>query len=116
MPPTVSDVFVYALDMKLAGKIAHFTATDLLVKDAMDAMSKHTSLFPHAVCEDWTFLDGALYFKEHLYVLEPAHQDLLCSLHCSLVRGHGRYFHTIPLIQHDYWGASGMQSSTALLC
>ena len=56
----------------MADKIAHFTATDPLVKDTIDAMYKHTSLFPYMVHEDWTFLDGTLYFKGRLYVLEPA--------------------------------------------
>jgi len=49
------------------------------------------------------FLDGALYYKSRLYVSEPARQDLVCSLHCSLAGGYGGYFHTVHLVQHDYW-------------
>ena len=80
-----SDVLICALDVELADKIAHFTATNLLVKDATDAMSKHSSLFLHAACKDWTFLNSALYYRSCLYILEPAQQDLVCFLHCSLV-------------------------------
>jgi len=99
MLPTFSDVLICALDVELADKIAH---TDLLVKDTTDAMSKHTSLFPCMARKDWTFLDGALYFKGHLYIPEPACQDLVCSLHCSSAGGHGSYFCTVYLVQHDY--------------
>jgi len=106
MLPTVSDVLIHALDVRLAERIADFTATDLLVKDAGDAMSQHASLFPCASCDDWMFLDSALYFKGHLYIPKPARQDLVHSLHYSLVGGHGRYFHTIHLFQHDYWWPS----------
>jgi len=103
MLPTVSDVLVRALDVWLAEQIANFTATDLLVQDARDTMSKHTSLFPRASFDDWTFVEGSLYFKECLYVPEPACQDLVCSLHCFLVGGHGRYFRTVHLVQCNYW-------------
>jgi len=72
MLPTVSDVLIYALDVRLAERIADFTATNPLVKDATDAMAKHSSLFPRAAHEDWTFLDSALYYKSCLYVPEPA--------------------------------------------
>ena len=104
MLPTISDVLICALNVELADKIAHFTVIDLLVWNATDTMSKHTFLFPHMACEDWTFLDGALYFKGRLYIPEPAYQDLVCSLpHCSPVGGHGSYFHTVHLVQCDYW-------------
>jgi len=55
---TVSDVLICALNVELANKIAHFTVTNSLVKDATDTMSKHTSLFLCMACKDWTFLDG----------------------------------------------------------
>ena len=72
MLPTVSDVLIHALDVRLAERIADFTVTDPLVKDATDAMAKHSSLFPRVACEDWTFLDSALYYKSHLCIPEPA--------------------------------------------
>jgi len=103
MLPSVSDVLIRALDVRLAKRIADFTATDPLVKDATDAMAKHSSLFPRAARDDWTFLDGALYYKSHLYVPEPARQELVHSLHCSQAGGHGRYFRTVHLVQRDYW-------------
>jgi len=103
MLPTVSDVLIRALDVRLAKRIANFTVTDLRVKDATNAMAKQSSLFPHTAREDWTFLDNALYYKSHLYVPAPARQDLVCSLHCSLAGGHGGYFCTVHLVQRDYW-------------
>ena len=106
MLPTVSNVLICALDVQLAEKIADFTVTDLLVKDATDAMAKHSSLFPHTVRDDWTFLNGALYYKSHLYVPEPAQQDLVHSLHCSPAGEHGGYFCTIHLVQCNYWWPS----------
>jgi len=72
MLPTVSDVLICALDVRLANRIAEFTATDPLVKDATDAMVKHSSLFPRTACDNWMFLDGALYYKGRLYIPEPA--------------------------------------------
>jgi len=101
--PTVSDVLIRALDVRLAERIANFTVTDLLVKDATNTMAKHSSLFPHVACEDWMFLDRALYYKSCHYISEPARQDLVCSLHCSLAGGHGGYFRTVHLVQCDYW-------------
>jgi len=103
MLPTVSDVLICALDVRLVEKIAKFTATNPLVQDTWNAMSKHTSLFPYASFNNWTFIKGSLYFKGHLYVPEPAQQDLVRSLHDSLAGGHGRYFCTVHLVQHDYW-------------
>ena len=52
MLPTVFDVLICALDVQLAERIADFTATDPLVKDATDAMAKHSSLFPCAAHDD----------------------------------------------------------------
>jgi len=72
MLPTVSDVLICALDVRLAERIAEFTTTNPLVKDATNAMAKHSSLFPRTAHDDWTFLDGVLYYKSHLYVPEPA--------------------------------------------
>jgi len=103
MLPSVSDVLIRALDVRLAERIAEFTATDPLVKDATDAMAKHSSLFPRAARDDWTFLDGALYYKSRLYVPEPAQQELVHSLHCSQAGGHGGYFRTVHLVQCNYW-------------
>jgi len=103
MLPTISDVLIRALDVRLAERIAEFTATDPLVKDATDAMAKHSSLFPRAARDDWMFLDGALYYKSRLYVPEPARQELVHSLHCSQAGGHGGYFRTVHLVQRDYW-------------
>ena len=99
---SVSDVLIHALDVRLAERIADFTVTDLLVKDALDAISQQTSLFPCASCDNWKFMEGSLYFKEHLYIPEPARQDLVCSLHCSPAGGHGGYFRTVHLVQRDY--------------
>jgi len=104
--PFVSNVLIRALDVQLAERIADFTVTNPLVKDATDTMAKHSSLFPCVAHEDWTFLDGALYYKSRLYIPEPARQDLVCSLHCSPVEEHGSYFRTVHLVQHDYWWPS----------
>ena len=72
MLPTIFDVLIRALDVRLAERIAEFTATDPLVKDATEAMAKHSSLFPRVTRDDWTFLNGALYYKSRLYIPEPA--------------------------------------------
>jgi len=82
MLPSVSDVLICALGVRLAERIANFTATDPLVKDATDAMAQHSSLFPHAARDDWTFLDSALYYKSRLYVPKPTWQELvtLCTV------------------------------------
>jgi len=56
MLSTVSNVLICALDVQLAERIADFTVTDPLVRDAVDAMSKQTSLFPRMSCDDWTFM------------------------------------------------------------
>ena len=46
MLSTVSNVLIHVLDVELADKIAYFTVTDPLVKDATDAMSKHIACGP----------------------------------------------------------------------
>jgi len=72
MLPSVSDVLIHTLDVGLAERIANFTATNPLVKNATDAMAQHSFLFPRVACEDWMFLNSALYYKSCLYVPEPA--------------------------------------------
>ena len=53
MLPTISNVLIHTLDVKLAEKIVRFTVTNLLLKDATDTMSKHTFFFPCMACKDW---------------------------------------------------------------
>ena len=53
--------------------------------------------------EDWKFDNGSLYFKNRLYIPEPARPDLVRSTHESLHGGHGGYYQTYNLLSRDYW-------------
>ena len=52
---------------------------------------------------DWKFIDNSLYFKNRLYVPEPACHDLVQLLHESPTRGHEGFFRTLHRMQKDYW-------------
>ena len=52
---------------------------------------------------DWEFFDRALYFKHQLYIPEPAHHDLIKSLHKLPARGHEGFFCTLHQMQKDFW-------------
>ena len=52
---------------------------------------------------DWKFIDNSLYFKDCLYVPEPAHHNLVQSLHESPAGGHEGFFQTLHRMQKDYW-------------
>ena len=50
---------------------------------------------PQTTKDDWKFTDGALYFKNCLYIPDMAHHDLVQSLHQSPAGGHEGFFHTL---------------------
>ena len=97
------DLHINMLDASLASKIAESTPSDQFVIDALSAMEASTVPLPRSSPEDWYFDQGALYYKGRLYVPEPARHSLVKGIHESLAGAHGGYFHTISLLQRDYW-------------
>ena len=52
---------------------------------------------------DWELVNGALYFKHWLYILELVCHDLVKSLHELPTGGHEGLFCTLNHMQKDYW-------------
>ena len=91
------------LDAALASKIAESIPSDQFVIDTLAAMDATTIPLPRSQPTDWYFDQGALYYKLCLYIPEPAHHTLVKNIHESLASAHSGYFHTISLLQKDYW-------------
>ena len=94
---------INALDLTLACHIQSSSSTDPLVLCAIQKLSNDTPLFPRSSLADWTFDNGHLYYKEHMYVLPSAHSSLLHSIHSSPLSGHLGRFCTKAIVEHDFW-------------
>ena len=100
LPPTL---FIKAIDVALADKIALSFPSDPLVSAALHALDDGKLLLARASKHDWYYDDGKLYFKNQLYISETAQQDLISSIHASKTCEHGSIFHTLNLLQQDFW-------------
>ena len=100
LPPTL---FIKAINVALANKIALSSPSNPLVSTALHALDNGKSLLARASKHDWHYNDGKLYFKNRLYIPETARQDLVSSIHASEACGHGRIFQTLNLLQWDFW-------------
>ena len=76
---------VCTIDAALAKKISSSSKEDPIVTKALAAMNNDSSKpwIPQTTAANWKFVDNSLYFKHCLYVPEPAHHDLVKSLHKS---------------------------------
>ena len=85
---------IRAIDASLAKKISSSTAQDPIVTKALAAMNHNGGepWIPRTTTADWEFIDGSLYFKHRLYIPEPAHPDLVKTLHNSPAGGHEGFF------------------------
>ena len=100
LPPTL---FIKAIDIALTNKIALSSPSDLLFSAALHALDDGKLLLARASKHGWHYNDGKLYFKNRLYIPETAQQDLVSSIHTSKTCGHGSIFHTLNLLQRDFW-------------
>ena len=94
---------IHAIDTALADKISSSSVSNPI--KALAAMNNESGepWIPQTAKEDWKFVDNALYFKHCLYVLEPAHHDLIKSIHKSPGGGHEGFFRMLHHMQKDYW-------------
>ena len=69
LPPTL---FIKAIDIAIADKIALSSPSDPLVSTALHALDNGKSLLARASKHDWHYDSGKLYFKNQLYIPEPA--------------------------------------------
>ena len=94
---------IHAIDTALTDKISSSSVSNLI--KALAAMNNESGepWIPQTAKTNWEFIDGALYFQHHLYIPEPAHHDLVKSLHKFPARGHKGFFCTLHCIQKDYW-------------
>ena len=85
---------IRAIDVALAKKISSSTNEDPIVSKALAAMNNDSGepWIPRTMAADWKFMDNSLYFKHRLYIPEPAHHDLVKSLHESPAGGHEGFF------------------------
>ena len=88
---------IHAIDAALAKKISSSSTNDPVITKALATMNHNNTepWIPHMVAADWKFVDNSLYFKHCLYVPEPAHLELVQSLHESPAGGHEGFFQTL---------------------
>ena len=88
---------IRTIDAALAKKISSSSAQDPIITKALAAMNHNSGepWIPRTTAADWKFIDNSLYFKHRLYVPEPAHHDLVRSLHESPAGGHEGFFRTL---------------------
>jgi hypothetical protein len=98
-----SPAIINALDLSLVRYIQSSSASDPLVLRAIQNLSQETPLFPHSALADWTFDNGNLYYKHHLYVPPSARSQILHSIHSSPLSGHLGRFHTKAIVERDFW-------------
>ena len=96
---------IHAINAALAKKISSLSTEDPVITTALAAMNHDNSKpwIPRTATTDWKFIDNSLYFKHRLYVPEPAHLELVQSLHESPAGGHEGFFRTLHRMQKDYW-------------
>ena len=89
--------YIRAIDTTLAKKISSSSTEDPIITKALAAMDHDSGepWIPQMTAADWKFIDNSLYFKDHLYVPEPAHHNLVQSLHESPAGGHEGFFQTL---------------------
>ena len=85
---------IRAIDSALATKISSSTTEDPIISKALATMHRDTKepWIPNSTAADWEFSNNSLYFKHRLYIPEPAHHDLVKSLHNSPTGGHEGFF------------------------
>ena len=85
---------ICAIDAALTKKISSSSKEDPIITKALTTMNNDGGepWIPQTTAVDWKFIDHVLYFKHHLYVPEPAHHDLVKSLHESPTGGHEGFF------------------------
>ena len=93
---------IQAINVALVDKIKDLSSNNPLVLQVVHQIEKELSLFNRSHAKDWTFNNGWLYFKHHLYVSEVAYHDLVSTAHCSFKGGHGGHLQTIVLLSKDY--------------
>ena len=69
LPPTL---FIKAIDVAFANKIAHSSPSNLLISAALHTLDDGKSLFARVSKHDWHYDDGKLYFKNWLYISKSA--------------------------------------------
>ena len=96
-------VVINALDLTLAHHIKSSSASNPLVLRALSNLADRSPLFPCSALKDWTFDNGHLYFRNHMYVPATARSSLLHSIHDSPLSGHLGHFHTKAIVERDFW-------------
>ena len=96
LPPIL---FIKAINIALADKIAHSSPSDPLVSMALHTLDDGKSLLARASKHDWHYDNGKLYFKNQLYIPESAQHDLITAIHASKICGCSGIFHTLNLLQ-----------------
>ena len=88
---------VHIIDAALAKKISSSTAHDPIITKALAAMNHDGGepWIPQTMAADWEFVNNSLYFKQCLYIPDPARHDLVKSLHNSPAGGHEGFFRTL---------------------
>ena len=100
LPPTL---FIKAIDIAFTNKITLSSPSNLLISTAFHVLDDGKALLARASKHNWHYDNGKLYFKNRLYIPETAWQDLISFIHTSETCGHSGIFHTLNLLQWDFW-------------
>ena len=103
LPSYAFDQQIHAIDMALADRIKDLSSSDPLVLQPIHQMKKELPLFNRLKANNWTFDNGQLYYKAHLYVPKIACHDLVTATYCSFKGRHSGHLWTITLLSKDYW-------------
>ena len=79
---------INSLDLTLARHIKSSSASNPFVLKALAALDEGSPLFTCTSLSDWSFDNGHLYFRNHIFVPSSAHSALLHSIHSPPSLGH----------------------------
>ena len=96
LPPVL---FIKAINVVLADKIAHSFPSNPLISAALHALDGGKLLLARVSKHDWHYDNEKLYFKNQLYIPESVQQDLVSTIHASETCGHGGIFCILNLLQ-----------------
>ena len=98
-------LFVRVINNELQRIIETATATDDLVKNISDVLSKKGIPPIRSSLSDWKIEDGMLFYQERCYIPENHEiwKSIVKDIHESLMTGHPGRDSTLEMVQQYYW-------------
>ena len=95
-------VIINALNLELSSAITESTPSDPFVLCVLSALKEGSPLFSCSSLSNWSFDNGHLYFKSHMFVPPSSHSALLHTIHSSPLSGHMDIFRTKAILECNY--------------